>query len=609
LSVLHAPRKPDIDRRLFWFPFVILSTVFLLLSRLWFLQVFNAQNLREQSQITKGTSTKRLAPRGAIYDRNGVLIAGIEPQLVVTIKPGEAKKHPEVVQKLAGMLGLSEEEIKSRIADQMWRPQVPAPVKVGVDIVTATKIAESGDLLGVQIDEKPMRKYRDTTHFSHVLGYVWTPNDKDEKRLKDKSIEPAEYVGKSGIEMAYEADLMGQEGKSTIQGRGKSKYETQESAIPGKQINLSINASLQAYTQELMKARGLRGSVVAIEPATGEILAMVSSPTFDTKLFEGGISTENLKLLNADSDARPQINRAIGGCYEPGSTFKIVTSIAAYRANKVSRSTTVYCNGGYTFNGRGKPIKCLGHHGAIAYTEAMAKSCNTYFITLGIRAGKEQVIQSALDVGLGSPTGIELLGERSGSVPTFSAKTKSRTGTKFNTGDLANMALGQGMVNTSPIQMANLAALVANNGVSYRPHLVRSMRDPLTGKDQRVAPVQSHVVKAEPWFWDMLKDALTGVIGHGTAKSAQIGGVEWAGKTGSAEHGLKDGKTHGWFVGFAPRKNPKIAICILAESAGHGGDIAAPIAKEVVVHYFNTLSRAASKAGSSTVRSSLGSGR
>ena len=589
MSVLHAPRRPDVDRRLYWFPLLIVPLLIGLSFRLWYLQIVDAPQLIEAASRVGKSIVPKLAPRGTICDIKGRIIAGVEGQLVVTVKPSEAKKHPEIIDKLAVLLQLPKDDILDRIDSESWR-NLPAPIKVGVTVEIATQIAEAADLPGVQIDEIPMRKYHDTKSFSHLLGYVWTPGDTDIKYLKSKGITPAEYVGKEGLEKVYEAELMGTPGQNVTEGSKKARFETEEAPIPGKKLILSVDASLQEFAQRRFASTGFKGAVAAIDPRSGEILALVSNPSFDASLFDGGISKENYRKL-IDDEAKPKINRAIEEQYAPGSTFKILTSIGAYQAGKLTRGTTFFCDGAYHYS-NGSKMKCLGNHGYIGYTDALRKSCNTYFANLAVATGQKQMIQTALDCGFGSRTGIDQFGEVPGIIPTETWLKKNKQ--RFYVGNLAQMGVGQGFTAVTPLQMANLMALVANRGVQYKPHSVHAIRDPLTQKDTFVLPEVIHTIKAEDWFWDMIQDSLCTVIEPGgTAARAHIDGLRWGGKTGSAEHGAKlEGRTHGWFVGFAPRDKPRIAICVIGEAVGHGGDFAAPIAGDIVQHYLFSSAKA-----------------
>ena len=552
------------------------------------MQIVEAPILVEAASKSGKSVVPKLAPRGTIYDRKGNIIAGVEGRIVVTVKPSEAKKHPETIDKLAELLQIPKEDILDRIKKEEWRNR-PAPIKVGVSVEVATQIAESSDLPGVEIDEIPMRKYHDTKNYSHLLGYVWTPNDGDEKMLKAKGIEAADYVGKDGLEKFYERDLMGTPGKDISEGSKKTKFETEEPAIEGKKLILSLDASLQEFAQKRLASTGYKGAIVAIDPRNGEILALVSNPSYDTSIYDGGISTEDYRKL-MDNPQKPAINRTVSEQYAPGSTFKLLTSIGAYRAGVLNSGTTEYCDGSYHYSSKAR-MKCLGTHGTIGYTEALTRSCNAYFATLAAKAGRDEMMRAAIDCGFGEKTGVDLFGEVPGIIPTESWLTKHNQ--IFQPGNLAQMGVGQGFTAVTPLQMANLAALVANRGVQYRPHSLHAMRDPLTQKNIYIQPEVIHTVKADDWFWDMMQNALCNVIENGTAKTAKIAGIRWGGKTGSAEHGASiEGRTHGWFVGFAPKDKPRIAICVLAEGVGHGGDHAAPIAGDVVRHYLLSPAKA-----------------
>ncbi len=592
MSVLHAPRKPEVDRRLIWFPIIIIPMFFVIFLRLWYLQVVKAPELIESANQTRRVSVDKLAPRGTIHDRKGKIIAGVKPEYVVSMTLKTALKEPAIVARVAEMLQLPAEEIVKRVKKGSYR-NLPAPIKLGVGVEVASMIAEATDLPGVTVDEKPMRIYNDTTHYSHIMGYVGTPTENEEKRLAALDLKPAEFVGRTGLEAAYEVDLMGSPGKETIEKRGSAVLPGKELAVAGKQVFLTIDDDLQQYAQAVLSNRGWKGSITAIDPRNGEILAMVSNPTFDMKKFEGGLSAEDQEELNSKANGIPALNRATSGLYAPGSIYKLVTSIAAYREHKLTPSTTINCAGGYMF-GNGRKIACHVH-GGVNYAGALPASCNTYFCTLGVRAGEQAMMQAALDCGLGNKTDVGIP-ERRGTIPTKKWRDLDPEGRPWSRGQLANMAIGQGYVTANTLQFANVMAMVVNNGVRYKPHLVRAMRDPMTQKDIPVKLDIAGKVEAEPWFWQMLKRGLIGVIDYGTAhKFAQIPGVRWGGKTGSAEHGKKGANlTHAWFVGFAPADNPRIAICAMAEDAGHGGDAAAPLAAEVVSHFLSRSNAVAS---------------
>jgi len=459
-------------------------------------------------------------------------------------------------------------------------------------VEVGARIAEAGnDLPGIGIDTQPMRYDTDTVDFTHLLGRVWVPGKDDVERLTKEGLKPADYVGKDGLEWYYESDLMGKPGTKEVEVDAKHRpvrVVGRDSPVPGTKLELSVDSNLQKLATELLATTvtpGHRGAIVAIEPSTGEVLCLASSPTFDLEKFQGGISKDAFKALNDDED-RPFLNRAINGFYAPGSTFKIITSLAMQETGIFDTSASVFCDGAFHITKRVK-IKCLGHHGSISYMNALKKSCNTYFCTMGTRATQvnpDALGQAAREMGLGVPARLDVRNDVHGGVVPDAEYMQAHKLGHWYSGDTANTAIGQGYVTASPLQMADVAAMVANHGVMYRPHLVHA-----TGatklKMQSVTPEVMHKLEVPDSFWTTLIQGLHGVIGPGgTAEGAQIQGIEWGGKTGSSEH-QTDEKTHSWFVGFAPLDHPRIAIAVLVESAGHGSVVAAPIARDIVKAY------------------------
>ena len=592
MSVIHAPRRPELDLRLVAFPAVTFGLLGMLAMRLWYFQVVKAPELVERAEATRVLPTARPAPRGLIVDRNGTTIAGVRPQLVVTaVYDTVAKKENAwVVGRLATMLGVDKRKLEAKLADAKHNRSQPMPIYFGAPNNVGARIAESSaDLPGIAIDTAPMRSYADAYSYSHLLGYVGLPSERDLARLEEKGIDtPAEFVGKGGVEQAFEAELMGKAGEDRTEtdARGRAIRQVgRDAPTPGERLTLTLDGRLQRYVTEMMKERGYTGGVVALDPNNGEVLAMVSAPTYDLTMFGHGLSHEEFHQLESDP-RKPQTKRAIKSAYPPGSTFKIVTSLAAYRKGIFDPNRPSFCAGGYRLGKRF--VKCLGYHGSITYARAMAKSCNEYFCDLGYRAGKDTITSAALEFGLGEGPGLDIGGDSKGDVPTDAWLAKHYKDPRWFGGDTLNLAIGQGKVDATPLQMAGLAAIVANEGIGYRPHLVRALRDPL-GKTETVKPEAIHDVKASAEFWATLRNALRGVVSEGTAKAANLPGLDIAGKTGSSEFAAShSGKTQAWFVGFAPLDHPKIAVAVLLEEAGHGGDVAAPIAAEVFRKYLST---------------------
>lgn len=588
MSVIHAPRRPKLGLRQLVVLVLIILAMAVLFLRLWYLQVVRAGDLAGQADAFREDNVAVLAPRGLIVDRAGKLLAGVHSVLTVLGVPSSLHKKPDEVQHLAEILGIPVSKVNEKLQSAS-NAYLPTPILVGTTVEAATQIAEEGDALpDVAVESQPLRYYPDPRNYSHVLGYVWTPSAQDMKRLTAKKIKPATYVGKLNVEALYEPQLMGSPGKNLMEldVRGKPlRVLDRGNPSPGDKLVLSIDDRLQRIAMEelsrvIERETHSGGAAVALDPKTGEVLCLASSPSFDASAFGSGISTADFNALRNDP-MQPMFNRAISGSYSPGSTFKIVTTLAAERSGVLDSNRQIFCPGYFKVGSR--TLKCLGHHGWVSYKEALTKSCNAYFADLGVRAGDAALKQAALDVGLGQRTGIDLTGEYRALVPT-DAWWKATHKDPWRLGDTVNMAIGQGEVSTTPIQMASLIATVANEGKCFKPHIVRAFED-RDGAITGVSPVLQRQVQAEPATWQLLKDSLINVIENGTGKQARINGITWAGKTGSTEHSRNGKKTHSWFVGFAPADDPKIAICVLVEQAGHGGEIAAPIAAKIVKAY------------------------
>ena len=584
MSVIHQPRRPEYDARVLLFPSILLVLLSLIFLRLWFFQVVQSEELVERAASLNASTTPVLAPRGLIYDRNGVMIAGVKPEWVVTAVPKIIDKNPEVLGRLSAELGIDVKRLKAKVEEGRWKPWMATPIHIGASTKIASSLAErSNEFPGIDIRSQPMRYYPDSRSFSHMMGYVWVPSPEDVKRIRAFGREPADYVGKGGLESKYEQQLMGEIGETRYEVDSKrrpTRVLGRDAPVPGDQLILSIDKNLQ---QEAMAAlEGKRGAVVALDPKTGEVLCLASAPSFDLKLFKTGISKTDFDRLQQDP-RNPFLNRPIQVKFAPGSTFKIVTSIAAMQQGLFDPNRPEYCRGGIQLGNRF--IRCLGNHGSVTFHRAMTKSCNAYFMSLALKAKRAGMLQASLDTGMYEKTGIDLPSERRGDLPTERYMERYYPTYRWPLADTAFLGIGQGILAVTPIQMANVAAMVANNGVTYKPHMVRAIRNSMDfQKIEKVAPEQLHQVKGDPAFWSAMRASLVNVIEGGTAGSARIPGITWGGKTGSAEQ-KKGNLTHSWFVGFAPYDNPKIAICVFVEQAGHGGEVAAPIAKKVVQRY------------------------
>jgi penicillin-binding protein 2 len=587
MSVIHTPRRPKLDLRMMIFPVVICGCLLVLFLRLWYLQVVLGPQLQGKAEVFDKTYTTVPAPRGLILDRTGKLIAGVQSQFVLTAQPAIVLKNQWVIDKLAAMLqsagakGADAARLLRKAKDGSYKAYVPTPIFAGVPVEVAGKITEGGEALpGIGIESQPTRYYPDPSAFSHLLGYVWVPSREDLDRAAKEHRKASSFVGKGGIEWMYERDLMGADGyEATLVDKKRRPVRVAERTFPtpGAQLVSTLDVDLQKTAIAALGPR--RGAVVALDPATGEVLCMASTPTFDLSLFRNGISQDDFDQLSNSPD-HPFINRAVGSAFSPGSTFKIVTTVAAMRAGVFDLGHIVVCAGGYRL---GKQFfSCLSHHGQIQFREALAKSCNTYFSDLAMQVGKDTLRQTAIDMGFFSKCGIDLPYERSGLIPTDD--WLARANRKWVPGYTVLTGIGQGDVLTTPLQMANLAAFVANSGVTYKPHLVHGFRRGPNQGVELVSPQVLHRIDLPQSDWDYIREAMVDVVQKGTAAGSKIPGMTWAGKTGSAE--VKgQAKTNSWFIGYAPADSPRIAICVMVEAVGHGGDFAAPVAKKVVERY------------------------
>ena len=584
MSVIYAPEERRVSIRQLIVPGILVLAFLGFVGRLWYWQVVKGEEYREEAKRAGREVSTTLAPRGRIYDRKGVVIADVEPRVVVTAKPAVVGRDPEVLQRVAAILDVDVKKLENAVYIQRNKGSLPAPIYVGAPMTRAAQIFENpDDFPGIDVTTQPMRVYRDGLNFSHVLGWVGVSTEEIDAALKERGIKPAAYVGRDGIEQTYEEQLMGEPGSKTyVVDLAKRPIRSlgDESPMPGDGLVLSLDTELQKMAHELLGEN--KGAVVALDPNTGEILCMASTPTYDVRMWEGGLSTDQASYLYQNPD-RPLYKRAIAGLYPPGSTFKIVTTIAGELSGDIFELRTLRCPGYLQVGNR--RVRCENHRAAtMDYQFAFTKSCNSYFGKLAQMAGPETMREAMRMCGFGTVPDIDINGAKAGNVPTneFVRQTHGRP---WSLGDTNNIGIGQGDVLVSPLQMANLVAMVANRGVVYKPHVVRGYVNPLEeGVVNTVEREEMFRVQVNPDAWDRLQAAMENVVAGGTARAAQIQGISSAGKTGSAENPQYK-ETHAWYVGYAPFDNPQIAFAVVVEGAGHGGAIAAPIAKQIVEKY------------------------
>lgn len=580
MSFVHSPEETPLDSRQLAVPIAIILLLIIFIARLWFLQIAGFEDSKRKVTATGEMKVEQLAPRGQIVDRHGEILAGVRPTIVVSVVYNQVKGSEGTLERLRDLLQISQAELDKGLRQAEFRPDLPYPVAIGVSHQTASIIADEGSRLpGVSVGTQPMRYYKDTISLAHLMGYVWKAGEKDVERLESRGLRPAQYVGREGLELYYESLLMGEPGwdKVRVDVRGRPLNSLgRDRAVPGNKLILSLDYDMQVLAQQLLQ--GYRGALVALDPSNGEILSIVSSPTYDIGKFIGGISNQDYQEL-LDHPGKPQFNRAISGQYPPASTFKIVVSYAAYRAGQMDFNRTVHCPGYFQVGNR--RVNCLGPRGNVAFEEAIAKSSNTYFADLTMRIGPQALRDGSKELLFGGRIGVDIPGEVSGLIPDEEEIRKRHNRNWFH-GDTVNMALGQGDTLVTPMQMAVLASVVANGGYAYKPHILRAYvppgneEVPVETKPEQIINLQQH---AE--FWSRMRSAMARIFVDGTARRSRIEGLKWAGKTGSAEV-FRQVDTHSWFVGFAPYDQPQIAIAVVIEQSGHGGDVAAPIASQYV---------------------------
>ena len=588
--------------RLRVFAVVIGAFIAILLSRLWYLQVLQGEELRGKVEVSRKRWYRETAPRGLIVDAKGLTLASNTAQFTVFIDPGflpkDKAKRADILTELADVLGKTPDEIEQIMKRTRGGPSDPIPVAEGVDEHTKARIKESLTLIGVDVYPEPLRTYPNKSTAAHVLGYIGPVSQDD---LKDPDFQKRGYhagdlLGKSGIEAFYDPYLNGTEGgiwyETDAKGRRIRELDRQE-PVTGATVRLTIDLKLQQVAERALGAH--KGSVVALDPRDGRVLAMASFPVYDPNLFarrplSGDIYRE--QLLPGLFD------RATGAMQPPGSTFKIVTAAAGLATETIGQNTTFVCPGFQQF---GATIRhCHSTHGGVNIVRAMAASCDVFFYQAAFRATPEKLGEWGDKFGLGQKTGIDLPSERAGYMPS-PARHKIRSARYGNDDDTWypgftwNTSIGQGDVLATPLQMALVVSAIANGGTVYAPRVVSEAVAADKSVVYKMTPQATHHLDLSAQQISLLAQSLRAVVlPGGTSAAAALPGIAVAGKSGSAELKGQKGKgehsTDAWFVCYAPFEKPTIAICVYLESDTgqnlHGGKDAAPIARQVLASYF-----------------------
>lgn len=580
---------------------VILVSFGILLARLWKLQLIESDYFSEMSYGNR-TRLLRLPPsRGAITDCNGTILAQNQPNFSLSIMPGELQEPEKVIDSGSSILGITPEKMRLLLFNAANSPKYrnfQIKKNLTVEEISLLK-SRLGNVRGVVIETRPLREYPFGESLCHVLGTMGEISAEELVKSERFVYRAGDLVGKTGIEKEYESYLKGEEGWNQIEIDAKGRQLGSTNRIPpqrGADISLTIDISLQKFVEEVFIERA--GSVVALDPDTGRVLALVSKPGFDLNLFSPSISERNWKSLNSDP-LHPLENRSIRGLYAPGSTFKIVTAMAGLSEGVVKPETTFECSGELEVSSQIYRCWKTKGHGKVSMHRAMVESCDVYFYELGLRLGADRIAKYSSLFGFGAATGIELSNELPGLVPNSLWKNRNY-GVPIKDGDSVTISIGQGYLLATPVQMANMAAAVANNGKVMKPYLVEKIKSSdgqLLFENQ---PVQKWNASFNSGYLELIQRALKDVVEDrsGTGRKSFIPGLKVYAKTGTSQvirekdRGTEQEqvpyheRTHAMFVAYVNDRARKIALAVVVEHGGGGGAVAAPIAKKILCKYY-----------------------
>ena len=582
------------EKRSYILIFILGMLFFLLILRVFSLEVIKGSYYHQLSEENRIRPVPLPAPRGLIKDRNGKIIVSNRATYTVSMIPYEVKNLKEVVEKLSPILQINADSLMEKIKSNWSRGFEPIKLKKDVDFTTVSILEEQNqDFPGVIYQVEQTRKYPEMTTVSHLIGYVSEISKSELAQLPEGRYRVGSYIGKKGVEKQYDDLLRGKDGMLYLEvsavGKILGELKDKEPNLPiaGSDIKLSIDFDLQKLADSLLEQYSA-ATLVALDPKSGEVLALASKPGFDPNLFTRVLTQEEWNNLVQDP-RHPLLDRAIQGVYPPGSTFKPITAGAAMETGIiVQEASFARCVGAFRFGNR--IFKCWQEkgHGKLKLHEALVQSCDIYFYQLGLRLGLENWCKYAKACGFGERTNIDLPEEVRGFAPSISYYSKKYGMSDWVKGLVINLAIGQGEILTTPLQMASFYSGLANKGIIFRPHVLRQVITP-NGKVFITRKEQLTKLPFSPETLDTLNAGLIGVVNEpfGTGLAAKLPNIIVAGKTGTAQNTF--GQDHAWFVCYAPAEDPKIVLALLVENAGHGGSIAAPIAKIILQAFFEKM--------------------
>ncbi len=568
----------------------IVAVILVLFLRLVYLQIYDGDYYKSLADGNRIRIIPSVAPRGNFFDRNGVPLVMNRPSFTVSLLPLSATLSEDVIERLSLLLAVPKEEIHKKIDAHIGFDPIRIKQDVGPEIYTI--IEEQRDKYpGVMIEAQPIRDYIYKTWGAHIFGYVSEINNEELENRKEEGYKSGDIIGKFGLERVYDQKVRGTDGGRQVEvdvaGKPVSNLGTKE-PIAGSDLVLTIDIKLQvaaerAIEQQLGAVGAYAAAAVVLNPQTGEVLALVSRPSFDPNLFVNGISTKDWQLIN-ENPYHPMDNKAITGEYPPGSTFKIVTGTAALQENVVSPNEIIYDSGHHWLipkgNAGGEAL------GPINFIQALAHSDNVYFYEMGNRLGVDRLGEYARMFGIGSKTGIDLPYESEGLVPSREYKEKVYED-EWYLSETFDAAIGQGFDLVTPLQAAMIMSAIAANGDRYQPHLVQRILSSDGKTVETVKPKRLSTLDVSPEVIALIQQGLHDVTKYGTA-AAVFGSsyqVDIAGKTGTAEN--SQGRDHGWFVAYGPFNNPTVVVAVIVEQGGYGSLSAVPIGKKILDAAFN----------------------
>ncbi len=604
----------DLKRRFVWLGLAMVAGLMALVVQLYRLQITQGEEYAAKSVANFVKHVRLRADRGLIKDRNGAILVDSRPSFDAFITPAFCTNcYDEVLPRLGALLGWDEEQL-GKVTDQVRAARRSAPfhmLPVQIDLTRDQydQLNARRDILdGVEVVPVPHRNYRTGSVLSHVLGYMNEITSEELSRLNAEggSYALGDYIGRRGLERSFESRLHGKDGvrKEVVNARGRVIEEFSdklgEDAVvpsrPGKNLVLSIDMRLQEEAERAFP--GAAGAVVVVDVKTGFIRALVSRPGFDPNLLTGRITSSQMAAL-MKNPLLPMVNRVTGNHFSPGSTFKIITALAAYKTGLYRPETVVNCPGGYRLGSRTWRCHRESGHGPVNGKTAMQYSCDTWFYKVADVIGLDPIAEMGKALGLGQSTGIEVMNEVPGIMPSTAYHDRLSPG-GYTKGMALNSAIGQGDDNVTPLQLAMVYAAIANGGTLLKPQLVERIEGLAGEVSERFEPRVVRKVEIPPEHLAAVKASLVAVVNEpgGTAFRQRLPDVVVAGKTGTAQVArlgsvrLKTHqmdyfqRDHAWFAGFAPAEEPEIAVIVLNEHGGHGGADAAPTAKAVFQKYF-----------------------